>query len=142
VGIKQVSDSSFYSMAGKSKIVLISGTACCALSRRALAGLLVVLSAVSGVVSAAQTLDGKALTMERSKGNCLACHAIADGELPGNIGPPLFAMKERFPEADTLRMQIWDATKRNPDSRMPPFGRYGILSRKEIDLIVQYLYTL
>jgi len=129
-------------MVGKRKIFLISGTVDCARRRRFLAGLFVSVTVVSGVVSAAQELDGKALVMERSKGNCLACHAIADGELPGNIGPPLFAMKERFPEADALRMQIWDATKRNPDSRMPPFGRHGILSRKEIDLIVQYLYTL
>lgn len=129
-------------MAGKSKIFLVSGTAGCARRRRLLAGLSVFIMVVSGVVSAAPELDGKALTMERSKGNCLACHAIADGELPGNIGPPLFAMKARFPKAEALRMQIWDATKRNPDSRMPPFGRHGILSRKEIDLIVQYLYTL
>jgi sulfur-oxidizing protein SoxX len=80
--------------------------------------------------------------MERGKGNCLACHAIADGVLPGTIGPPLIAMKARFPEAETLHMQIWDATTRNPDSRMPPFGQHGILSREEIDLIVEYLYTL
>ncbi len=27
-----------------------------------------------------------------SKGNCLACHMIEDGELPGTIAPPLLAM--------------------------------------------------
>lgn len=85
---------------------------------------------------------GKTLTVERSKGNCLACHAIADGELPGNLGPPLFAMRARFPDADALREQIWDAGVKNPGTRMPPFGRHGILSREEIDLIVIYLYTL
>ena len=104
--------------------------------------LLVVMTVVSGAATAVQSVDGKTLVMERSRGNCLACHAIADGELPGNIGPPLIAMKARFPDADVLRMQIWDSTRRNPDTRMPPFGRYGILSREEIDLIVQYLYTL
>lgn len=36
---------------------------------------------------------------------------------------------------------VW-ATERNPDSRMPPFGRHGILDQKEIDLVVEYLYTL
>jgi len=103
---------------------------------------LVLMTVVSGAATAAQAVDGKALVMERSRGNCLACHMIADGKLPGNIGPPLIAMKARFPEAEVLRMQIWDATKRNPDTRMPPFGRHGILTREEIDLIVQYLYTL
>ncbi len=107
-----------------------------------MAGLLVLLTVVSGVGMAAQAMDGKTLVMKRSKGNCLACHAIADGELPGNIGPPLIAMKARFPDADILRKQIWDATAGNPDTRMPPFGRHGILSGDEIDLIVEYLYTL
>jgi sulfur-oxidizing protein SoxX len=85
---------------------------------------------------------GKALAMERSKGNCLACHAFDDGQLPGNIGPPLVAMTERFPEREVLFRQIWDATERNPDSRMPPFGKHGILSDDEIERIVDYLYTL
>lgn len=86
--------------------------------------------------------DGKAIVMQKNKGNCLACHMIADGKLPGNLGPPLFSMKERFPDADTLRRQIWDATERDPDSRMPPFGRHGILDQEEIDKVVLYLYTL
>jgi sulfur-oxidizing protein SoxX len=85
---------------------------------------------------------GKSLAMERSKGNCLACHSIEDGELPGTIGPPLLAMKVRFPERETLTRQICDATLRNPDSRMPPFCRHRILTRDEVELIVDYLYTL
>ena len=107
-----------------------------------LTGFLFLLSAISMANSSDRPMDGRGLVMERSKGNCLACHAIADGELPGNIGPPLIAMKARFPDAEALRNQIWDATERNPDSRMPPFGRHGILKPEEIDLIVEYLYTL
>lgn len=86
--------------------------------------------------------DGKALAMERGKGNCLACHAIEDGELPGNLGPPLLAMKLRFPERRALVEQICDATIRNPNSRMPPFCRHGILTEDEVEIIVDYLYTL
>jgi sulfur-oxidizing protein SoxX len=86
--------------------------------------------------------QGRLLATERTKGNCLACHAIADGVLPGNIGPPLVAMRARFPDEQSLFDQIWDATGRNPDSRMPPFGRHGILTEDEIRLIVDYLYTL
>jgi sulfur-oxidizing protein SoxX len=86
--------------------------------------------------------EGKRLTMERSEGNCLACHAIEDGKLPGNVGPPLVAMKQRFPDRDVLREQVCDATVRNPYTRMPPFCRHGILTSEEVDLIVDYLYTL
>lgn len=87
-------------------------------------------------------VTGKSLAMDRAKGNCLACHAIEDGALPGNIGPPLIAMRARFPERAALFEQIWDATRRNPDSRMPPFGRHRVLTEEEIEMIVDYLYTL
>jgi sulfur-oxidizing protein SoxX len=85
---------------------------------------------------------GKQLAMARSKGNCLACHEIDDGELPGNLGPPLMYMHLRFSDREVLRAQIWDATERNPDTRIPPFGKHGILSEEEIDMIVDYLYSL
>ena len=85
---------------------------------------------------------GKQLAMARGKGNCLACHAFDDGELPGNIGPPLMYMQQRFPDRAALFEQIWDATARNPDTVMPPFGKHGILTREEIDLIVEYLHSL
>ena len=86
--------------------------------------------------------QGKQLVMARNKGNCLACHVIDDGEFPGNIGPPLISMQVRFPDKAVLRAQIWDATERNPDTHMPPFGLYGILTGEEVDLIVDYIYTL
>jgi sulfur-oxidizing protein SoxX len=92
--------------------------------------------------SSGQVAEGKSLATERSKGNCLACHVIADGELPGNLGPPLVAMEARFPDRRVLRDQICDASVRNPDSRMPPFCRHRILTEDEVELIMDYLYTL
>ena len=86
--------------------------------------------------------QGKQLAFERGKGNCLACHRIADGELPGTLGPPLMAMKQRYPDRAALEQQICDATISNPDTRMPPFCRHGILTSEEVALIVDYLYTL
>ena len=86
--------------------------------------------------------EGKRLAMARDKGNCLACHAIADGELPGTLGPPLLYMQQRFPDRAALRAQIWDATVRNPNTIMPPFGRHRILGEYEIELIVDYIYSL
>lgn len=88
---------------------------------------------------------GQELAFNNTKGNCLACHAIPGDPkavTSANIGPPLVAMKARFPDREKLRMQIYDATKANPQSAMPPFGKHKILSDKEIDLIVDYLYTL
>jgi len=85
---------------------------------------------------------GKQLAMAKNKGNCLACHAIDDGQFPGNIGPPLISMQLRFPDKVVLRAQIWDSTERNPDTHMPPFGLHGILTGEEIDLITDYIYTL
>ena len=86
--------------------------------------------------------QGKAVATDRVKGNCLACHAMDDGTLPGNIGPPLIAMKARFPDKAKLRAQIWDATVANPNSIMIPFGRNKVLTEEEIDQIVEYVYTL
>jgi sulfur-oxidizing protein SoxX len=86
--------------------------------------------------------EGKNLAFSRKKGNCLACHAMDDGTLAGNGGPPLVAMKARFPDIDVLKAQISDATVRNPNSIMPPFGRHGILSKGEINKIAAYVHTL
>ncbi|MGD8594115.1 MAG: c-type cytochrome, partial [Gammaproteobacteria bacterium] len=58
--------------------------------------------------------EGKEIAFHRQKGNCLACHKIAGGDLPGNIGPELVNMKARYPDKAKLRAQIWDATTVNP----------------------------
>ena len=86
--------------------------------------------------------QGKAIAFTRAKGNCLACHLIAGGELAGNYGPPLLMMKTRFPDRADLRAQIWDASVREPTTRMPPYGRHRILTEEEIDLLVDFIYTL
>ena len=86
--------------------------------------------------------EGKKLAFSRKKGNCLACHSMDDGALAGNGGPPLVAMKARFPDVEVLKDQIWDASERNPNSIMPPFGRHGILSKGEINKIAAYVHTL
>ena len=67
---------------------------------------------------------------------------IAGGQAPGNIGPPLIAMKARFPDKDVLRTQIWDSTARNPGTAMPPFGKHGILTDKEVDLVTEFIHSL
>ncbi|MEJ2395359.1 MAG: sulfur oxidation c-type cytochrome SoxX [Candidatus Thiodiazotropha sp.] len=85
---------------------------------------------------------GKQLAFNRKKGNCLACHNIEGGNAPGNIAPALIAMQSRFSDKASLRAQIWDATVKNPESAMPPFGKNRALSDKELDLIVDFIWTL
>lgn len=91
---------------------------------------------------AADIKAGKELAFDRKKGNCLACHQIEGGKLAGNIGPPLVAMKARFPDRAKLRAQIHDARKNNPNSIMPPFGPHAILSESEIDKITTFIHSL
>ena len=86
--------------------------------------------------------EGKKIAFDRKKGNCLACHAIEGGSLPGNIGPPLVNMKDRYPDKKKLRAQIWDATRTNPNTIMPPFGRHKILNEQEIDKVVEFIHSL
>lgn len=94
------------------------------------------------------TTKGWCVMINRKKGNCLACHDVitqrfpADFPAAGNIGPPLVSMKARFPDKAKLRAQIWDATAINPNTSMLPFGRHKIISEKDIDNIVDFLYTL
>jgi sulfur-oxidizing protein SoxX len=85
---------------------------------------------------------GKKVAFDRKAGNCLSCHLIEDGEAPGNIGPPLVAMKARFPDKEKLRDIIWDITTTRPEAMMPPFGKHKVISEQDIDDIVEYLYTL
>lgn len=90
-----------------------------------------------------QRLDeGRQIAFDRNKGNCLACHVIEDGEAPGNIGPALSAIPSRFKDKRQLREQIWDATRFNPETSMPPFGRNNVLDAEEIDKVVDYLWSL
>lgn len=105
-----------------------------------LMGMIAVSPLCAGELSEAE--QGKKLAYDRKKGNCLACHAMDDGQAPGSIGPPLMSMKQRYTDKDKLRDQVHDATKINPASRMPPFGEHHILSAAEIDKIVEYVYSL
>ena len=101
------------------------------------------LALAPSVASAADAVaEGKKVAFDRKKGNCLACHMIEGGDLPGNIGPPLIAMKARFPKKADLRAQISDPRAKNPNSIMPPFGPHGILTSDEIEKITEFVYTL
>lgn len=86
--------------------------------------------------------EGKEIAFDRTKGNCLSCHKIAGGSLPGNIGPELVGMKERYPDLATLRAQIYDSRVINPVTIMPPFGKHEILTNNEIDKVADFIHSL
>jgi L-cysteine S-thiosulfotransferase len=85
--------------------------------------------------------EGQKLAFDRGKGNCLVCHVIKGGDNPGTIGPQLSDMKNKY-KRDELFAMVFDETKRNPLTVMPPFGRNRILTEKEINAIVDFLQTL
>jgi sulfur-oxidizing protein SoxX len=51
-------------------------------------------------------------------------------------------MKGRFESKEALRAHIYDPTVRNPNTSMPPFGKHRLLSNKQIDQIVEWLWTI
>ena len=108
------------------------------------AGLLAMLTAGASQAGSQEDLVamGKAVYLNKSKGNCVSCHQIDDPDATqaGNQGPPMVSMKQRFPDKRMLRSQVWDATVNNPLTIMPPLGKHWILSEKEIDAVVEYVY--
>jgi L-cysteine S-thiosulfotransferase len=86
--------------------------------------------------------DGQKLAFDRGKGNCLTCHEIKGGDLPGTIGPKLENIKSKYPDRSDLIAILTDETRRNPLTVMPPFGRNRILTEQEINAIVDFLQTL
>ncbi|HVC62171.1 MAG TPA: sulfur oxidation c-type cytochrome SoxX [Acetobacteraceae bacterium] len=113
-------------------------------SRTALPGLLAALLLLSPVAAIAQSsvASGRALAFDQRKGNCLACHTMKGGDVPSNVGPELSGMKARFPDRAVLYGILWDEETRNPRTVMPPFGKDLILDKREINAIIDFLYTL
>jgi sulfur-oxidizing protein SoxX len=97
----------------------------------ALGALVLGVSAASAAPS-----DGKKLVAQ----HCEQCHEIKGITDFGNIGPSLVDVKSRYPDRKDVATIIFDETKRNPQTVMPPFGRNLILTKQEIETVVDYLY--
>lgn len=85
--------------------------------------------------------QGGCVVTDRAKGNCMACHQIA-GVASGDIATKFENMAQRWPDKAKLRAQIFDASKINPQTIMPPFGRHQILTPDEIDKVVEFVLSL
>lgn len=99
------------------------------------------LAARAAAPAADPVAAGRALAFDRAKGNCLACHEIAGGDLPGTIGPPLHDVKALVPDRKQLYAIIYDESARNPQTVMPAFGRNAILTAPQIKQIIDFLET-
>ena len=100
------------------------------------------LAAAPPAVAQSAASEGQKLAFDRGKGNCLTCHVIKGGDLPGTIGPELKDIKTKYPDRNELIAIVTDETKRNPQTVMPPFGRNRILTEQEINAVVDFLQTL
>lgn len=100
---------------------------------------------------------GRALAIDSHGGNCLACHQmpIPEHQFHGTVGPPLFAIGERYNEGQ-IRLRIVDEQQINPMTIMPGFYRHPettnriaddfwgktMLTAQQIEDLVAYLVTL
>ena len=92
-------------------------------------------------VDADLAAKGKKIAEDRKKGNCFTCHAYKDAFMAGNIGPALDGIGKRK-SREEIYNQIFDATKANPNSSMPPFGKYEALSKDEVNAVTEWVMSL
>ena len=100
--------------------------------------------------------NGRKVSVDRKKGNCLACHAMPIPEQPfhGEVGPDLSGVGGRY-DAGELRLRVVNPKFANPDTIMPAFHRTDgfhrvlkgfegkpMLSAQEVEDVVAYLVTL
>ncbi|MCF3945230.1 sulfur oxidation c-type cytochrome SoxX [Acidiphilium sp. AL] len=84
---------------------------------------------------------GRKIATTTSLGNCDACHMFAGADEAGNIGPELKDVKTMIPDRKIFYAIIYDEPARNPRTLMPPFGRNAILTPKQINDVIDFMYT-
>ncbi len=100
---------------------------------------------------------GRAVIVNRKKGNCLACHRIgllSDAPYHGDVGPSLDGVARRYTEAQ-LRQLIVDARAYFPNTPMPAFyakeGMHRVLDKfkgktiltaQEVEDVIAFLLQL
>ena len=103
----------------------------------------------------ADAARGRVIALDRSRGNCIACHEMpVQADFQGNLGPPLAGVATRY-EPGELRLRIVDSKRINPDSNMPSYYRIEglnnvrrqfagrpILTALEVEDVLAYLLTL
>lgn len=99
-------------------------------------------AAGTAAADAERIAEGREIAADRNGGNCFSCHMAEGAEMAGNGGPPLMMMQQRYPDREALKAQIADPRVRNPETVMPPYGAHGILTERELELVVDYVHSL
>ena len=100
---------------------------------------------LAAIPAAAQETSALDLFVRPDKGHCIACHQLPPGIGPqtrADVGPRLEGARMRELGRATLREILVDATRRNPDTVMPPYGRHRILAAPEIERLAEFLDAL
>lgn len=117
-------------------------------------GILIILVSMLSAPVFADSSKGADFFYDRKLGNCMSCHNPVSvvgkdkrAVLGGTMGPPLVAMKARYPDINKLRAQIANPRENNPFTRMPPYGPtdeggHGILTKEQLDELVKYVHGL
>ena len=108
-------------------------------------GLLFLALAAIALQAAAQAPAASELFARADKGACLACHQLPAGAGPAtraDVGPALSGARMRSLGRARLAAILQDPAVDNPQTVMPPFGRHRILTRAEIDALVEFLNAL
>jgi sulfur-oxidizing protein SoxX len=98
---------------------------------------------------------GRAILLDRSKGNCVTCHELPlRADFQGNLGPPLAGVGSRY-RAGELRLRLVDGKRINPESNMPSYYKVEglrdvrreflgkpILEAQEVEDVLAFLLTL
>ena len=84
-----------------------------------------------GAGQAQDTSTGLQIISDRTKGNCVACHALpGQTGITSNFGPTLAGVASRY-NAIQLRQWVIDARQNKPETLMPPFGSTADLQRPQ-----------
>jgi len=102
---------------------------------------LALLPVLAQAATPADVAAGQKIAFTKALGNCIACHVIAGGSEPGNIGPELKDVKTMVPDRKLLYAIIYDEEARNPATVMPAFGKNALLTPKQINQLIDFLYT-
>lgn len=92
---------------------------------------------------AGDVASGKKVAFSRKQGNCIACHSLPGAAMPGNVGPPLGAwIRSTFRTEHALVRYLYDPAAKIRHVVMPEFGKNRILTRRQLQQVADYLWSL
>lgn len=98
--------------------------------------------AASLAPEAGDAARGRDVFVERERGHCVICHALASVDAPfqGNVGPSLTGIGERL-SAGQIRLRIAQPSLIWPDTVMPSYYRRDGLNQVGADYIGQTILS-